>query len=793
MRHIILAAVLLLSFSLPAQTIKKADKEFELGNFVAAVAMYQKIAIKDSNNGDIAGKLGDCYRILNQLDTAEKWYRKAAQISGSSSETLLNLGHVQKMQGKYAEAKASFDRFALAQPGIGKHFSATCEFAELMAKSPSPYVVRPEYLNNETDDFFPVPYESHVVFSTTRSENGNSDSHLVISSLDQNNYLKPPTPLRTLFDQTSGQGPVSYSTESNTVVFAKNNFKNGLRLVPESGMKMSLYYGVLDGDGGWTEILPFPYNGSGFSTGFPSLSKDGKTLFFASDRPDGYGGYDIFVSRKIGNTWTKPENLGPKVNTQGNEISPFFDGNTLYFSSDWHNGLGGFDIFKAQRSEAYWDRIFHLGNEVNSGGDDLGFVIHPVSKISYFASNRPGGKGNYDLYRAIRQTDEMTFAVKDGQGNPIENAIIDLAACEEGNYRTDASGVYSFQALGGFTCDIVISKTGYAQELIVVNSDGQQKTQTFDIVLRKEAEKLVGVVVNTSTNKPESDVLIKATNQNSGSSLETYSAQNGSYALALQPNSFYVIRYTKVGFTDTHNRIKTEGTIDRNILGTINLEPVYGIANNSPKNDVSTIPNSNGNYGNPAKGFSIQVAAADSKSQINLDNFKQLAGVGQVYVVQEKGLSKVRVGSFKTRAAADAAKRNIARQGFSEAFVVSGGATSSNGQPEATTVATPIERPKPPVFSTPKTTSTESNSTHRENNKYKIRLATYKNTSYFKPEKVLSWGSIEKVKSGELTIMLLASFDSLYEAKQVMEKVRKAGFKTAHVVLDKNGKLIRQQ
>jgi len=152
------------------------------------------------------------------------------------------------------------------------------------------------------------------------------------------------------------------------------------------------------GNGDWKNEVPFPYNGSGYSTGYGSFSADGRAIYFASDRPDGFGGYDIYVSYRVGNSWSAPENLGPVVNTQGNEMTPFDDGTYLFFTSDWHMGFGGLDIFRASKTNNRWDVIEHAGNGLNSSRDDYSFVYDTRSSRGYFTSNRVGGKGQEDIY-----------------------------------------------------------------------------------------------------------------------------------------------------------------------------------------------------------------------------------------------------------------------------------------------------------------------------------------------------------------------------------------------------------
>ena len=139
-------------------------------------------------------------------------------------------------------------------------------------------------------------------------------------------------------------------------------------------MQLSIFVGEVD-DEDWTGSTAFVHNAVNSNTGYPSFSPDGKALYFASDRPGGFGGYDIYVCYQYGDSWSAPENLGPVVNSQGNEISPFFDGTDLTFSSDYHSGFGGYDVFRAEKTDFNFDRVYHLGTGVNTSYDDYGFVF----------------------------------------------------------------------------------------------------------------------------------------------------------------------------------------------------------------------------------------------------------------------------------------------------------------------------------------------------------------------------------------------------------------------------------
>ncbi|HMQ08248.1 MAG TPA: SPOR domain-containing protein, partial [Saprospiraceae bacterium] len=155
------------------------------------------------------------------------------------------------------------------------------------------------------------------------------------------------------------------------------------------------------------------HNVLGYSSTFPHLVQNGSMIwmYFSSNRPGGYGGYDIYVSKFDGKTWSEPMNLGPEINTPGNEITPFLLGDEIYFASDYHHGLGGFDIFIALRKNGMWSRPINAGNGVNSPGDDLyPFVASDDEKVIYFTSNRIGGVGNLDIYKATHIAEpEKTF------------------------------------------------------------------------------------------------------------------------------------------------------------------------------------------------------------------------------------------------------------------------------------------------------------------------------------------------------------------------------------------------
>lgn len=218
------------------------------------------------------------------------------------------------------------------------------------------------------------------------------------------------------------EGPAVFLKNASKVFFTRNNFINGKTAKSSDGInKLKLYMADSNGDG-WKNVEELPFNSNEYSTGHPALSADEKLLFFVSDMPGGFGGTDIYVSRNEGTSWSAPVNLGPTVNTKGNEMFPFVDAkNNMYFSSDGHAGLGDLDIFTvALNGAAPKGRIVNLGAPINSSKDDFGVYADGERKAGYFSSNRKRGGNDDDIYKFTRECE-----VKDTQNCELIVSVYD--------------------------------------------------------------------------------------------------------------------------------------------------------------------------------------------------------------------------------------------------------------------------------------------------------------------------------------------------------------------------------
>jgi outer membrane protein OmpA-like peptidoglycan-associated protein len=199
-------------------------------------------------------------------------------------------------------------------------------------------------------------------------------------------------------------GPAIYCPVNNVVYFTRNNYVGKKKIYGKDDvMRLKIFRAELDSKGRLTNVMELTINGDNFSTGHPAISKDGKTLFFSSDRPGGFGGADIWkVSIDASGTTGTPENLGNTVNTSQNEMFPYVEGenNMLFFASDGHTGLGGLDIFYGYMnpSQTAISGLTNMGTPVNGQYDDFGFIIDKSLQSGYFISNRTEGQGDDDVY-----------------------------------------------------------------------------------------------------------------------------------------------------------------------------------------------------------------------------------------------------------------------------------------------------------------------------------------------------------------------------------------------------------
>ncbi|MCB0639342.1 MAG: carboxypeptidase regulatory-like domain-containing protein [Lewinella sp.] len=751
--------------------MRTANKQYEIHAFNLAAQSYLEALERRPDDPEALGRLADCYRHLNQMEDAVRYYSQAVRQQDVEKRHYLELGLSLKALGRYDEAKNWFLTYARdVNAMVGNQYARSCDFAKAQLGANAGYAVTQELLNTPSSDFGPVfAGTNQVVYSSARTDlssatgfDGTAGNNLLVATIGQDRFLTVPYLLRNGYRGTGNQGPVAYSPDGSLVAFTSNNFVDGTRQIPSSGMQLSLFLATVNPNGEWVDVRPFTYNSADYSTGLASFSPDGRALYFASDRPDGFGGYDIYVSYLNGtNSWSTPENLGPIINSPGHELTPFFDGTDLYFSSDWHDGLGGLDVFRAQQVSGRWTQIFHLGAAINSSRDDYGFVFDNTRNLGYVVSNRTGGRGNEDLWRVTRSADNVTLVIRNASdGAPVPGAIVDFVECGAESYTANEQGLYSFQAIEGLNCNLVVRKEGYVSTTVPITTAGAGEQKEVVVNLSKLNETYPGKVVDYATRIPLQGVVIRVTNRNTNSSMEAVSDVNGDYFVALSPYTTYEFLITNPGYQDLNFTLPVEDGNNRNLLGVIGLQPGVG-SGGTPTSPV-----------NPAEpqipsGYAVQVAAL---GQLNLEPFSNLESVGDVYAVEEGGRYKVRVGVFASRQQAEQALQSAKSRGYRDAFIVQ---EAGSGSGQSTTPTNP-----------PATSS----------GGYKVQLGAYSNPQNFDQSRAASLGTIESRRKGSLTLMLVGGISTLDAARTVQQRARNMGFEGAFIVQeDASGQLIKVQ
>ncbi|MEN0051949.1 MAG: hypothetical protein AAF806_33090, partial [Bacteroidota bacterium] len=255
-------------------------------------------------------------------------------------------------------------------------------------------------INSEKDDYAPAFYEEGIVYPSSRRKNGPIDKatgdtyhDLYYAPLESAGMRTRPQNFSLNLNSQTHEGPLSFNAQRNKVYFSRSNKVR--KHEQTSYMKI---YEAEKGSVDWENIQPMPFNRGEFSCMHPSVSPTGERLFFASDMPGGFGGMDLYVVEWLGTKWSRPLNLGPKINTSGQEAFPFIhDSGVLFFASDGHPSLGGFDVFLTNLGDPS-EEIINLGLPFNSSEDDTGFILDRDGKEGYFSSNRRGGIGKDDIY-----------------------------------------------------------------------------------------------------------------------------------------------------------------------------------------------------------------------------------------------------------------------------------------------------------------------------------------------------------------------------------------------------------
>ena len=379
----------------------KAEKQFQLKAYDLAADNYQRALNENKNCLDCIYGLGMSNMLMNKNMEAYNWFSEL-ETRYTNPQYYLNYGKVLKQLGKVEKAKEYFSSYKEIDPLLGEQLVLSCDFAMAQLKESDKYKVALANWNTPESDFACSQIEGNIVFASY------SDTDLPMTNNHKSvNYTIETTKeavSKTDFlndSRISQNNIVSISFANNrTCAYIKHNFVNGFKQIDAEELDLGIFVAEMDEDGVLRNERPFPFNSIGYANAFPAFASDGSALYFASNMPGGFGGFDLYVSYNDQGNWSEPINLGASINTQGNEITPFINQTTLYFASDYLMGLGGLDIFKSVEEDGLWLEASNLGKGINSPEDDFYPLYVASDDMLYYTSNRIGGKGKHDIYMA---------------------------------------------------------------------------------------------------------------------------------------------------------------------------------------------------------------------------------------------------------------------------------------------------------------------------------------------------------------------------------------------------------
>ncbi|HEX7366153.1 MAG TPA: OmpA family protein [Pelobium sp.] len=467
----------LVPFSLFSDDLGKANKYYDKYDYKYAVEIYKKVMEK-SPTLEVAEKLANCYRFINNSVEAEKAYATVLTFPGFNPINYIYYADALKENGKYEQAKRSYLTYAErvpAQSDEAVKLANSCDAARIWLENPNVniQVINEEGFNTKYAEFSPIPYKNGFIFVSDREfvKQVNDSKSPKIYGWTGNPYLKlyqaenmdsvfngnmKLTLMPGEINDNYHSGPATLSADGNTLYFTKAGLTS-VEEKPKRGkevvFKKAIFYSTKQ-NGVWTQAVAFPFNKPfEYSLEHPASSPDGNILYFASDMPGTLGGLDIFYSEKLGNGWSVPKNCGPAINTKYDEVFPTVrkDG-TLFFSSKGHITIGGLDIFSAKGAKDSWTEAENLKSPINSSKDDFGIYYFDDNLTGFLSSNRSGGKGADDIYQFTERPKEKFFAVegqvvKKTDGLPLEGVKVVLVNKGNGTEKTafsDESGAFRF-------------------------------------------------------------------------------------------------------------------------------------------------------------------------------------------------------------------------------------------------------------------------------------------------------------------------------------------------------------
>ncbi len=536
-------------YSCKSAKLSDAEEKQRIGEYYEAAAIYRKVYTKTSPKkrdlrGYIAYRMAECNRLINNTAKATSAYMNAIRYDYPDSTVYLRMGQMLQKTGRYPEAIKNYDIYMENDPSnlLAINGIQGCELAPGWKKNPTRYEVRRmDKFNSRRGEFSPMlagdKYDQ-LYFASSRSKDkdakvsaitGQNNNDLFLVKQDEKGAWLAPVELEDEVNTEYDEGTPSFSPDGNTMYYTY------CAQDPEGPRTAEIYISTRSsakwGKGTRATIV----KDSVTALGHPSISPDGKYLYFVSDAVGGFGGKDIFRARVAGNDFGPMENLGEEINTPGDEMFPYVrDSVTLYFASNGHPGMGGLDLFKAtQDSTGKW-KVENLGAPINSMADDFGITFAGKEERGFFCSNRNDARGYDHIYSFERPTITIFIEgiVNDVDEYPIEDATVRIVGKDGLNVKVPVKkdGTYRVELERDIRYVMMASARGYLNQNYELHTGPEEKNETYivDFFLSPISKPVVIDNIfydfDKATLRPESkkalDEMIKMLNDNPNVTIE---------------------------------------------------------------------------------------------------------------------------------------------------------------------------------------------------------------------------------------------------------------------------------
>lgn len=536
-------------YSCKSAKLSDAEEKQRIGEYYEAAAIYRKVYTKTSPKkrdlrGYIAYRMAECNRLINNTAKATSAYMNAIRYDYPDSTVYLRMGQMLQKTGRYPEAIKNYDIYMENDPSnlLAINGIQGCELAPGWKKNPTRYEVRRmDKFNSRRGEFSPMlagdKYDQ-LYFASSRSKDkdakvsaitGQNNNNLFLVKQDEKGAWLAPVELEDEVNTEYDEGTPSFSPDGNTMYYTY------CAQDPEGPRTAEIYISTRSsakwGKGTRATIV----KDSVTALGHPSISPDGKYLYFVSDVVGGFGGKDIFRARVAGNDFGPMENLGEEINTPGDEMFPYVrDSVTLYFASNGHPGMGGLDLFKAtQDSTGKWN-VENLGAPINSMGDDFGITFAGKEERGFFCSNRNDARGYDHIYSFELPTITIFIEgiVNDVDEYPIEDATVRIVGKDGLNVKVPVKkdGTYRVELERDIRYVMMASARGYLNQNYELHTGPEEKNETYivDFFLSPISKPVVIDNIfydfDKATLRPESkkalDEMIKMLNDNPNVTIE---------------------------------------------------------------------------------------------------------------------------------------------------------------------------------------------------------------------------------------------------------------------------------